>query len=129
MDVTLASKGEELEKALMARDLEKAHATKFINIAKDVVEKNNDLVKEINIISEDRKLARDQISQIMNSPLNKTCHCCGKIFSSELEIKEHTNNFRGYCFACKICFKAIYSWDLKTWDLLEHTECPGVSTT
>ena len=88
-----------------------------------------DLVKRVSEISEDRRLARLQMSQIMSSPLNKGCHCCGKIFSSDSEIKEHTDNFRGYCFACKVCFKPIYSCDLKSWDLVEHTKCPGVSTT
>ena len=129
LDVTLALKDEEIQKALKERDFEKAHTIKFIESANYVVEKNNGLVKDINIISEDRRLARLQMSEVLKSPLNKACHCCGKIFSSEIEIKEHTNNFRGYCFACKVCFKPIYNWDLKSWDLVEHTKCPGVSAT
>ena len=104
---TLASKDEEFKLILNSKDQEIAYY-------------NSEMVMQ----RKNRWIARSQLAQIMTSNLNRSCHCCGKYFGSDSDIKEHNEKFRGYCFEDKVCFKATVS--LMGWDLGEHKECPGV---
>ena len=106
-DKTLASKEEKFQSTLDSKD-------------KDIEYYNSEII----IQRKSRSVLISHLSQVMTSSLNKSCHCCGKSFRSNPEIKDHNESFRGYCFTCKICFKTVPE-GMFGWNLYDHEKCPG----